>query len=98
MFELPSVYGAPPSGVEGVYAQAIDENVVHRIPDLQRARPTVKIINIFMISILPIGTCETRADEIRLLGALGQLPFQPDDSSDGTRPASPTGRRFKDSD
>jgi hypothetical protein len=57
------------------------------------------MIKIFMISILPIGTCDAKAGEIRFptlvmdLGALGQRPFQPDYSNDDTAP----GWRFRDS-
>ena len=51
----------------GFETQSVDEVLVHRFPDLQRARPAVKMINIFMISILLIGTCDTKADEILFL-------------------------------
>jgi hypothetical protein len=53
MFELPSVYRTGcEGGQHGVDAPAIDEHLAHRIPDLQRVRLAVKMIEIFMISIL----------------------------------------------
>jgi hypothetical protein len=101
MFELPSVYKPIQAVLRSKYF-SLAWRAVHRIPDLQRVRLTVKMINIFMISILLIGACETTAGEIHYLkpalvakrGVLARVIVANRRPLDRLRP---TGWRFRDS-